>query len=146
MAATSAECVSLLVSMACAPAPPIHSFLANVPMRYSSARCDSAAALLQQIEAQGAKVRELKGANADKKEVEAAVQTLVGLKTAYKELTGEDLPGAKPSKGKKKGKADKKAEPKAAGAESKPSKSEKKAEAKPAKAAANKSKDESSGE
>ena len=45
----------------------------------------------EKIVAQGNKVRELKGAKADKAEIKAAVEVLLALKAEYKSLSGEVL-------------------------------------------------------
>ncbi|XP_053376330.1 bifunctional glutamate/proline--tRNA ligase-like [Mercenaria mercenaria] len=68
---------------------------------------DSAAAveLKAKIDAQGAKVRDLKAAKAPKDEVDREVQNLLSLKKQYKDLTGEDPAGG----GGKRDKKDKKA-------------------------------------
>lgn len=47
-------------------------------------------ALLQEIAAQGDKVRELKAKKADKSAVDAEVKILLGLKVEYKSLTGQE--------------------------------------------------------
>ena len=48
----------------------------------------------KQINDQGGVIRELKGAKADKAEIDAAVKTLLELKAKYKEVTGKDHVGA----------------------------------------------------
>ena len=53
---------------------------------------DKATSILGQITLQGAKVRELKAAQADKAAVKAAVDELLALKKQYKDLTGQDPP------------------------------------------------------
>ncbi|CAC5405711.1 EPRS [Mytilus coruscus] len=60
-----------------------------------------ASELKSQIDAQGEKVRKLKSSGASKDEVEKEVQTLLSLKTKYKEQTGEDLAGGGGRKDKK---------------------------------------------
>ena len=68
-----------------------------------------AAELLALIDTQGVKIRTLKGAaGADPKAVEAEVAELLKLKEEYTKLTGQEVPGAKPTK--KKEKAEKKEE------------------------------------
>lgn len=68
-----------------------------------------AAELLALIDAQGVKIRTIKGAaGADPKAVEAEVAELLKLKEEYTKLTGQEVPGAKPTK--KKEKAEKKEE------------------------------------
>lgn len=47
-------------------------------------------ALLEEVTAQGSKVRTLKSQKAPKEEVEAAVKTLLDLKAKYRDLTGKD--------------------------------------------------------
>ena len=56
------------------------------------------------ITAQGLVVRDLKAAKADPAALKAAVAVLLGLKGSFKEVTGQDLPGARAPK-EKKGKA-----------------------------------------
>ncbi|XP_048579210.1 bifunctional glutamate/proline--tRNA ligase-like isoform X2 [Nematostella vectensis] len=58
--------------------------------------------LMGEITQQGDKVRTLKTGGADKKDVDAAVATLLKLKAQYKDLTGEEVAGGKPKKEKKK--------------------------------------------
>ena len=58
------------------------------------------------ITAQGLVVRDLKAAKADPAETKAAVAVLLDLKATFKEVTGQDLPGARAPK-EKKGKAKK---------------------------------------
>eukprot|EP00794_Sanderia_malayensis_P017780 gene17780-19556_t len=50
--------------------------------------------LLKRISEQGEKVRSLKSASAPKSETDAEVKLLLDLKAQYKEMTGEDVPGA----------------------------------------------------
>lgn len=55
--------------------------------------------LIEQIAAQGEKVRDLKTKKADKSVIDSEVKTLLSLKADYKNLTGKDWkPGATPSK------------------------------------------------
>ncbi|KAH8330885.1 hypothetical protein KR067_008655 [Drosophila pandora] len=54
------------------------------------AASNSVAQILDQITAQGDKVRELKAAKADKATIDAAVKTLLSLKADYKQATGSD--------------------------------------------------------
>merc|ERR1719345_271762 len=89
--------------------------------------------ILAQITAQGLVVRDLKVAKAEKDAITVEVKKLLALKVQYKDVTGEDVPGSKPSK------KDKKKAKKPAAAPPQPKKKKEKkapAPAKPAAAAA----------
>jgi len=60
----------------------------------AAAPAGEADSLLQQIEAQGGRVRDLKTQKADKQAVDAEVAKLLELKQQYKTLTGQDVPSA----------------------------------------------------
>ena len=102
-----------------APAP-----AAPAPAAAPAAGSGSGADLQAQIDAQGAKVRDLKSRKAAKAEVDAEVASLLALKKAFKELTGQDPAASGGGRTPKKPAAEKKP------AEKKPA--DKKAEKKPA--------------
>ncbi|XP_043238760.1 bifunctional glutamate/proline--tRNA ligase-like [Amphibalanus amphitrite] len=63
---------------------------APAPAAAPAAGAAKGADLQAQIDAQGSKVRDLKARKADKAEVDAAVASLLDLKKAFKELTGQE--------------------------------------------------------
>merc|ERR1719193_2511407 len=70
-------------------------------------------AIKAQVEAQGDKVRSLKGAKADKATIDSAVKELLALKAKFKEVTGVDYaPPQQPKQERKKGGEEKKPEQK----------------------------------
>lgn len=70
------------------------------PESSGGAWSEKAKLLNEDINAQGEKVRKLKGEKADKEAIDTAVQVLLGLKTKFKAETGLDWkPGMKPSAG-----------------------------------------------
>lgn len=72
------------VVAAATPAPAAAAAAASAPAS------SDISAVLDQIAAQGDKVRELKAAKADKATIDAAVKTLLSLKADYKQLSGSD--------------------------------------------------------
>uniref|UniRef100_A0A2C9KCV6 Bifunctional glutamate/proline--tRNA ligase n=1 Tax=Biomphalaria glabrata TaxID=6526 RepID=A0A2C9KCV6_BIOGL len=83
------------------------------PVMAATPNSSEAQALKSQIDDQGEKVRQLKSSGADKSKIDVEVKVLLSLKKQYKDLTGEDVPGAA-KKDDKKGakKEDKKADKK----------------------------------